>query len=668
MTSRLLLEFPLLLLAVTAAASAAETSGGTATRDASAPTTASPCAGNVTVWRCSWSLDGANALVPSSIAVEVANHALADDGYDVLRLAWGQPFRGDLTPDLYYRRQTKDRIVTVTGNELGARTFLIPPSDYDAGKSVYHQLFHDHTAAVISSRPAAEFRRVWSGYLLTARSWRLFHGALTAVAAAGLVGASWWAALRKHRRARFAVPRAFLDERGSRVTPTKQIVSTSWGELLAGGAAWRRLALAAGMVCASEALRAAEPRLPTPAEARERIADKMRKLHALSMEVEIKREPRADTKTLRKWLNKAPLRNDVEEIAFKGGKRHLRHEEAPIQWTMDGMERPEVDPAASAGVQASQREQQRQFDEVAKQVRLARAIDGKDKLPKDKNRPAQHQTTAFNGDQMRRWEESRGRGYICATRSPLKHQFGSLYLSSVGVYLDDPALSKAENRQQREAFLPEAIERGKYEASADTLDGVRCMRLEGAAASDQQPGIFESWWLDLDHALMVRRRELLDSPGGNVLMRVNNSGPKEFVPGVWMPMECEMEEFAPANAPRELRKGPLVVTSLRVRKWSVDVADETFDLRFPPGTVVADGALAEAEGLGSGAAIEYIMPADAGQLDAVAREALKRYQGGMLRRRWWWWPLAASVCAASLWFLFGRFKRRPGAPREGAHG
>ena len=420
----------------------------------------------------------------------------------------------------------------------------------------------------------------------------------------------------------------------------------------------RTLPLLVWIFCISGLQVVESSELPSLDTVSKTIADHNSQLKSLYLDIVVRTEAQADPDVVQKWLNKAALRNYTVSGAFKGDKRYKRELWQETVLSHGRIPRPEVDPNASPAQRARQERLQKQYDNAMKAVAAAPARKPHAAQEPRKTRDVTS-TVAFDGTALRR--QSRLTGFVYSSKDLPQHQFDLQYLVTIGMYLPDVTSPAAYNQAMRRFLLPGTLENSSYRVAADSVDGSKCLRLDGmtriAMPGVEQKEYADTLWLDIEHGFVLRKRQLA-FPKGHLTLRMVNSAPREVLPGVWLPMECEVQEFAPHNAPDSLRQVPLAITRLKVAKCGVnDVADSLFTLTFPPGTTVTDFALADDKGLMK-TGVQYTVPADPSMLDDAIRYAVERAadqpSGG------WSWLLVISVIlpVAATVILFWRRRSR----------
>lgn len=174
------------------------------------------------------------------------------------------------------------------------------------------------------------------------------------------------------------------------------------------------------------------------------------------------------------------------------------------------------------------------------------------------------------------------------------------YLWNAGIEAHDP---HDPTRLDRDGpvteFLCDLLERWSCTVSRqEEIGGAACVVLKGtvereiskqdAQAADEAPQTERTpltVWLDLEHGLAVRQKEV----GGPNPRRTVNSKFEEVLPGFWLPKESELQVLAPSDAPDEYQGRPVRVTHSRVTRFVVNkVPGDLFDLPAKPGDTVND--------------------------------------------------------------------------------
>ncbi len=173
-------------------------------------------------------------------------------------------------------------------------------------------------------------------------------------------------------------------------------------------------------------------------------------------------------------------------------------------------------------------------------------------------------------------------------RSPGR-SFDSIYLRCIGWFIWDRSGDPEINRRHSLRYLPEMFDLGTCELRDEEIDGKACTRID---VEIREPfWEHETVWLDKLHGDMVVRRECSEGATQSLLVRYRNDDPIEVLRGFWLPRHSVMEQFAPPDAPPELRSQPMVTTEITADVVAVnDVRDDLFEVSFPPGSNVVDFA------------------------------------------------------------------------------
>jgi hypothetical protein len=156
------------------------------------------------------------------------------------------------------------------------------------------------------------------------------------------------------------------------------------------------------------------------------------------------------------------------------------------------------------------------------------------------------------------------------------------YLQAVGMGVPDPTEQDAgASKEGPSGLLPRLFESHPYRVEERTarVDDVECLVVVGRwKAEDGQGEVIDRLWLDDDHGLALRRREV--SVGAGLRRRVLNSELKEITPGLWMPRKVEYQFASFPTAPEETRDKPLVARRMHVLELRInDVDDALFEVK-----------------------------------------------------------------------------------------
>ena len=148
--------------------------------------------------------------------------------------------------------------------------------------------------------------------------------------------------------------------------------------------------------------------------------------------------------------------------------------------------------------------------------------------------------------------------------------------------------------------------------------------------------------------------------------------PVPGAPGVFLPGRCRFFEFAPTYAPGPLKGKALAQTEMTLLDCKANdlVPDSLFELPAPPGTLVNNYRIGAEMGLKPGYPLEFVVPADADELDRVVDRARweatsKRVQSS--GSRWFVLLNLAGVAALVLVAAGRRLFRRAPRPIEDAN-
>ncbi len=454
----------------------------------------------------------------------------------------------------------------------------------------------DGTTGSMTSAPRLDFARQWTGYVLapsvrSSRTW--YRPGWLGVAVVGLFSAVSWGGL-------------FLSRRTSAARDAI--------------AALALIATAAGHAAAGDPPRTRP--VPTVAEVRAEIDAQRTRTPALWIIYETKQTALDEPATLAKYLNKLFLRNDRSEDAFKGPKRLHKVKQPGEVDPIAPPAPPVVDPDAPAAIRENQERVREHFEENAAKATKSAAPAGLRKLS---FQPEEAWAYNGNGLDLRRLvlglaevQDYRNTGSMMT--------FQSGYFHSVGWEPDDPTIPKEKKAVRVAMTLPGALDAFRYDtrsALESAEDGSACVVLSGQR---KQGGleIRSTIWLDVDHGLMIRRNE--QSTGdGTVGYRIVADDPRP-VPGssgIFLPGRCRLFEFAPYYAPGNLKGKALAQTEMTLLDCKANdlVPDSIFELTPPPGTLVNDYRKGADIGLKTGYPLEFVVPADASELDRVIDEA-----------------------------------------------
>jgi hypothetical protein len=328
-----------------------------------------------------------------------------------------------------------------------------------------------------------------------------------------------------------------------------------------------------------------------------------------SLEVAYKLDTRSNLspeklRALPEYMNQLFLPRDEWRVAFKGDKRYTRQiqpERVDYLAALDeqGLAMPQDPPAdAPALIKENQKELKRQYERAVANTKAleARGV----RMPKrDASVRALSErdvTRGFNGRTlwMRQPATAKSDQYMIwgSTSKPNWFQV-TAYLMAVGLHVADPSGEEQLRKVQSMFRLAEWIKDPSYELEPTTevVDGSTCVILKGSLSGVRQTG---SWpgeltdriWLDRDHGLVVRKREIARS--GKLSNRWTNSHLKEVEPGLWLPLTTRHEQF-PSRPVDELKAKPVLIEEIKVQSIAVNrVPDERFDMVPRQGDVIED--------------------------------------------------------------------------------
>jgi hypothetical protein len=196
-----------------------------------------------------------------------------------------------------------------------------------------------------------------------------------------------------------------------------------------------------------------------------------------------------------------------------------------------------------------------------------------------------------------------GREYRSVSASDAHDCFPpSPYLMHVGMAVADPTASDEAHRNLQQLHcLAELVQHWPYTVSraAEDVGGTPCVVLQGAAeislpvgGASRKRSISDRLWLDPDHGLALRKRELqIDGQ----LVRVVNTEFDEVLQGVWLPKHSRVEVFPAPDAPAQYRDRPLLTEEMTLCLAIVNkVPDDLFEAvaKPPPESVPAPEGVA----------------------------------------------------------------------------
>ncbi|WP_422927799.1 hypothetical protein [Singulisphaera sp. PoT] len=305
------------------------------------------------------------------------------------------------------------------------------------------------------------------------------------------------------------------------------------------------------------------------------------------------------------FSNQILLPKEEDREAFKGRKRYRRIlQPEVVEWIAPtdrfGLVPPQAaDPKAPAYIQERQASLKKEYDRAIGEMKRqeARGIRTPKRDPKVLDSIERDVTRSFNGRSlwMRRPRSDKVDEYQVWPITARSNWFqASPYLSAVGLHVYDPGPGEKNVSEAQAIFqLAKRVRDAGYEAEPRTevIDGSTCVILKGSLNTLFKPAIFQGdlsdrVWLDSDHGLAVRKREL--ARDGQVMERWENSGLREVDAGLWLPTLVTHQRFAD-DAPTDLKGKPVLVENIRVEKVEVNrVADDLFDMMPKAGDVIED--------------------------------------------------------------------------------
>jgi len=164
------------------------------------------------------------------------------------------------------------------------------------------------------------------------------------------------------------------------------------------------------------------------------------------------------------------------------------------------------------------------------------------------------------------------------------------YLMHVGIAVADPTASDEAHRNLQQLYcLAELVQYWPYTVSgaADDVGGTPCVVLQGATEislpvgeASRKRSISDRLWLDPDHGLALRKRELqIDGQ----LVRVVNTEFDEVLQGVWLPKHSRVEVFPAQDVLAQYRDRPLLTEEITLCLAIVNkVPDDLFEAAAKP--------------------------------------------------------------------------------------
>ncbi len=339
-------------------------------------------------------------------------------------------------------------------------------------------------------------------------------------------------------------------------------------------------------------------------ETREVMAQLTRQAKRIeSLEVAYKLDTTSDLKpeqirALAAFRNQLYLPKEERREAFKGEHRYVRilqperieYLSPPDRYGVVPPQEP--DPRAPEPARRHQAQLKDQYDKavVGLKAAEARGANPARKDPGLRDLMERDVTRGLNGRSLwmkRPLTAKQDQFQVQAATFP-GHWFGpSAYQAAAGLQSPDPTAKAGPASPIQGAFRVAdwATEHShEVEEKADVVDGSTCVVLKGSWNSLFEPAMMvghlvDRIWLDRDHGLAVRKREL--TKDGQLMERTQNSGLREVEPGLWLPTLVRHDRFAD-DAPPEMKGKPVLTETIRVESVEVNqVADDLFDMPVP---------------------------------------------------------------------------------------
>jgi hypothetical protein len=225
-------------------------------------------------------------------------------------------------------------------------------------------------------------------------------------------------------------------------------------------------------------------------------------------------------------------------------------------------------------------------------------------------------------------------------RSQAKTSFwhdARFYLHHAGFKL--PNLAVQAGTKARSAVLHLLAEGGRVTEAADTAG-------EYLVAISVKESVHR-FWLDPTRGYAVAR-QTETRQDGDVRYSVENSDLVELSePSLWLPRHVHVEFHSYDPHYTEVSGDPILIVDTEISAMSRKThPKEEFRLTYAkPGTWISDSRLPGAEKSATGR-LDYAIPADQSQLDAVLEESRGRVAAAYdmnMNRRWWWWVRLTSI-------------------------
>jgi len=196
---------------------------------------------------------------------------------------------------------------------------------------------------------------------------------------------------------------------------------------------------------------------------------------------------------------------------------------------------------------------------------------------------AANSVLAFDGSVLRRRDPGGEMSSFFSQAEISPHeQFDFTYLRLTGRV---PRKMFEGDDVKQETRLSDAISVGvcQLRNEPEVVDGSSCVVL------DWQNKPRTTLWCDPLLGYAIRRKEQHFPTSDIASSRTTCDRFREVLPGFWLPLHATLHWFADLNAPANLCDVPLVQFDLDVETIDVnDVPDELFELKPPPGTLIAD--------------------------------------------------------------------------------
>jgi len=315
-----------------------------------------------------------------------------------------------------------------------------------------------------------------------------------------------------------------------------------------------------------------------------------------------------------------------EEFAMKGKKRFIEVKSSGSRSSV--LQRPEIDPLSSPQAQANVKARQDQYDRTIKTIKdsVERNPSGptfEERMAMSRQRAIEKAATittkAYNGSVVRELRAGEKKGSIYRPSEPSTQVFQTLYLTMIGLFLDDDLYSPEVRECCASGLLPGTLDQGTYTISWETKNGLECLKLVGTTCVACPESIHDTLWLSKAHGWMIVQRESRELGSMRLKQRIFASEFKEVLPRVWMPRICVFEEFPRTIDTKSTEAKALISTTLEITQFEMKIEDAKFELGFPAGTMLTDKATPQEMGIDKW--LHYKMPADRSKLDDVIREA-----------------------------------------------